>query len=145
MKLRAIAFLLVGLFIFLLLFFGTACEFNPHRQGQWLYETHCANCHMEDGTGLGNIIPSLHQSAHLSRKTIHQTSCLIRYGIRIQDPLNPKEEIYPMPPLPDLNKTEIANILNYIGNHFGNTAGYINPIELKETLEECPNKRPRQW
>ncbi|TVR84207.1 MAG: cytochrome c [Saprospirales bacterium] len=144
MKCRAIFLLLSGIFA-LLISINTACEFNPHRQGQWLYESHCANCHMEDGTGLANIIPSLHQSPLLRNETIHQTACLIRYGIRTPDPLNPEEEIYPMPPIPDLSKTEISNILNYIGNHFDNRAGYINPVELNSILSQCPNATERKW
>lgn len=125
---------------------STSCNYyNPHAQGERLYLTHCAACHMDDGKGLRDLIPSLHESAFLTRENIHFTGCLIRYGIKRPDPLDPSQEIFPMPPLPDLSETEISNILNYIGNHFDNEAGYTNPVKLRETLSDCPNRAPRQY
>lgn len=136
-----------GLFIGLSLTYFTAvsCNFNPYSQGELLYRIHCASCHMEDGSGLRDLIPTLHQSPFLTGEQIHSTACLIRFGIKKPDPLDPEVETYPMPPLHHLTETEITNILNYIGNHFGNQSGYVNPIKLQENLDHCPNAVPRKY
>ena len=130
---------------FLIIYSSVSCNYNPHRQGEWLYNTHCASCHIEDGSGLRELIPGLKQSPWLTPSAIHSVSCIIRYGIKRPDPFDSTIMIYPMPPLYDLTDIEITNILNYIGNHFGNTAGYINPIKLKEVLSDCPNAEERKW
>jgi hypothetical protein len=100
---------------------------------------------MEDGKGLRGLIPDLNQSPLLTASGIYSVACLIRYGIKQPDPFDSTFINYPMPPLYDLSETEITNILNYIGNHFGNSADYINPIKLKETLSDCPNAEKRKW
>ncbi|TVR87592.1 MAG: cytochrome c [Saprospirales bacterium] len=136
---------LMALIIGAFTIFHSSCDFNPHRHGEWLFEIHCANCHMADGTGLGELIPDLWESPYLQKTTIHEAACLIRYGIKTPDPLDPDLKIYPMPPNYELTESEIANILNYIGNSFGNEGGYINPTTLKEVLSDCPNAEDRQW
>ena len=123
----------------------SSCDYNPHRQGEWLYSQHCQSCHMADGKGLGELIPTLNESPWLTTANIHSVACLIRFGIKKPDPFDSTVVTYPMPPLYDLSETEITNILNYIGNHFGNSAGYINPVKLKEALSSCPNEEARKW
>lgn len=100
---------------------------------------------MADGKGLGELIPSLNSSHWLTSENIYSVACLIRFGIKKPDPFDSTIITYPMPPLYDLSEAEITNILNYIGNHFGNSAAYINPIKLKETLSNCPNEESRKW
>lgn len=128
-----------GLF-FIIVIHHFSCDFNPHLQGKWLYDSNCASCHMEDGSGLRELIPSMVKSPYLTENNIYSVACMIRYGIKKPDPLNPEIEVWVMPPLPELTNTEIANILNYIGNHFENSATYVHPTTLDSTLENCPNE-----
>lgn len=123
----------------------SACDYNPYRQGEWLYTQHCGSCHMVDGAGLRGLIPSLKESAWLTSGNIHSVACLIRFGIKKPDPFDSTITTYPMPPIHDLSEIEITNILNYIGNHFGNSSGYVNPNILRETLLDCPNKEARKF
>ncbi|HND87708.1 MAG TPA: cytochrome c, partial [Saprospiraceae bacterium] len=57
------------------------CQPNPYRDGEALYKSQCANCHMDKGTGLSGLIPTLVQSDYLQthRATL---PCALRYGLR---------------------------------------------------------------
>ncbi|NJK82444.1 MAG: cytochrome c [Saprospiraceae bacterium] len=129
-KIKVIFFFLLGLNIL------GACNTNIYKQGEWLYNTNCANCHMEDGTGLGTNIPPLAGADYLE---VHrnQLACLIRYGV--QDTIVVNGQIYhqAMAGHANLTETEITNILNYIHQAWGNALAPISLVEVKEQLKNC--------
>ena len=45
-----------------------SCNDSPYMQGKRLYLANCANCHMEDGSGLSALIPSIQKSVYLRLK-----------------------------------------------------------------------------
>ena len=55
------------------------CGNEPFAQGKNLYTTHCENCHMANGTGLGGNIPPLAQSDYLQSQQ-QKIACIISYG-----------------------------------------------------------------
>src|SRR5437899_10512109 len=55
-------------------------EKQYYTEGMYLYKNHCQSCHMEDGKGLGDLIPPLAKADFLL-KNKDRLSCIIRKGI----------------------------------------------------------------
>lgn len=125
------------LFIAASLFLTVAsCWPNGFPQGERLYTYHCANCHMDDGSGLEGLIPPLAGSDFLKTHS-KKVPCIIRYGLRKEIEVKGKIYQQEMAGIPELNEYEITNIINYIHHAWGNELGYRNPEEVKSALENC--------
>ncbi len=117
-----------------------SCGGNPYSQGKDLFTGFCANCHMDDGSGLEGLIPPL-AGADWLRQRQSDVACLIRYGI--QDTLVVNGERYgqPMAGIDRLTDTEITNIINYINHAWGNKYGVVKFEDVRDQLENCPEAR----
>ncbi len=129
-------FLLPSIFALAALCGLIACTYEPYEQGHQLYVRHCSSCHMEDGTGLEQLIPSLRQNRFLLQSEA-ELACLIRLGAKDSLQINGKWLYGDMPPNDKLNATEITNILNYLRHAWGNEASVIKAQEVEEALENC--------
>jgi len=129
------SYLVFGLAVFLA-YMGGACESNPYRQGEIMYGTYCANCHMEDGSGLRGRIPPLAKSDYL-KKYPDDIACIIRYGKTGEIEVNGKKYSEAMPGVPKLTDFEITNIINYIHQAWGNEYGYVKVQQVQKALEKC--------
>ncbi len=105
-------------------------------QGKQLYEYNCANCHMENGAGLRNVIPPLAGADYL-QKYSEQLPCLIKNGLQGEIEVNGQKYNQVMPANPQLSEADIANIINYIRNQWGNEHKFMPVSEVKEHLENC--------
>jgi mono/diheme cytochrome c family protein len=112
------------------------CGQQPYRQGQILYENFCANCHMEDGSGLGGNIPPL-ANADFLRERQAEIACIIRYGIAGPIIVNGIAYENPMAGIPELSDTEITNVINYINQAWGNDFGYVPYDSVRVALKAC--------
>ncbi|MEO6131733.1 MAG: cytochrome c [Saprospiraceae bacterium] len=115
--------------LFVLLFSG--CHANPYRQGHELYRFNCESCHMEDGSGLEKLIPSL-TSSGLFRSSPDCLICLIRYGLD-------KNEItgQQMPGNTKLNDVELANLVNYLRQEYASITVAVTTEEVNSCLAAC--------
>jgi|SRR5690606_5959998 len=93
--------------------------------GQKLFTTHCQNCHGVKGEGLGDLYPPLTDSAFLIGHR-ERLPCIVKNGGN------------EMPPNPQLAPIEIAYVLTYIGNSFGNELGMVTLEEVQDALASCP-------
>ena len=127
---------------FLILFAGFAgllllsqCA-APQNEGQRLYTQNCANCHMDDGSGLRNLIPPLAGADYLEKHR-HDLACLIKHGqsgpIVVNGVLFNKE----MPAHEHLSAIDIQNLLNYIQKNFAKDIKPFSPEEVNRALEKC--------
>jgi mono/diheme cytochrome c family protein len=130
MKISGLASCLVlGLFLF-------GCDENPYNQGEYLYGNFCANCHMDDGTGLQTLIPPLANSDFV-REHPEALPCLIRNGIKGKLVVNGKEFSTEMAGIPSLTEFEITNILNFINKAWGNDYETIKHMDVRNGLKAC--------
>lgn len=106
---------------------NSSCN-GQYEQGRQLYLNNCANCHMDDGSGLGEAIPALTSKNIMSIQ--ESLPCLIRQG-------REKNGIMVMTAHPQLNSVEVTNIINYITEAFAQTNQFVNPQEVKLKLESC--------
>lgn len=111
-----------------------SCD-KSSSSGEALYNQHCANCHLENGQGLGALIPTIVNSEPLGNNDL--LSCMIRNGIKAESEANSVFEGYAMPPNKALSEIEITNIINYARSSFSSSAETISLPEVKNALQTC--------
>jgi mono/diheme cytochrome c family protein len=104
-----------------------------YANGRRLYAQHCQNCHAADGKGLGQLIPPLTDTI-LLKKNRHQLACLIKNGLSGKIIVNGKEYSSEMPANPALAPIDLAQLVTYITNSFGNKQG---PYTVDQVQEDC--------
>ena len=107
------------------------CQPDPYKQGRIIYEFHCENCHMEDGSGLKGLIPSLENTISDGLQP-DQLVCLIRKG-KAKNPQTGQE----MPPNKMLNEVELTNLVNYLGHRFSSKNNVVKVSDVHNWLENC--------
>lgn len=120
-----------------LLFLATACQdTSSYREGARLYKTNCANCHMDDGVGLGALIPPIAGADYL-RTHRDKLPCILKYGLKDSIRVNGQLYAEAMPGVPTLSAIQITNILNYINHNWGNDNPVYRLDEVQALLESC--------
>lgn len=98
------------------------------HSGRIVFNQNCAACHQGDGQGLKGAFPPLAKSDFLSeRKAVIKTVLEGRQG---KLTVNGVEYNGVMPSL-GLDDEDIANVLSYITNSWGNQAKEFTPAEIK--------------
>ena len=116
---------------------SVGCEDQvEYRQGGVLYAAYCANCHMDDGTGLRGNIPPLANSDWL-RDEQDQLACVIYAGMEGEVVVNGITYNAVMNGNPELTTTQVTNIMNYINHAWGNDYGYVSLPRAEAQLENC--------
>ncbi|WP_157974258.1 c-type cytochrome [Lewinella sp. IMCC34183] len=117
----------------LLLLCVLGCGKTEHLQGRNLYLEHCANCHFEEGQGLGLLIPPLAGADYL-----RDNPAAVVQGIRhgMEGPMVVNGETYneAMPANIELSEFQIVNIVNYINQAWGNDYGLVTVEETRRWL-----------
>jgi mono/diheme cytochrome c family protein len=99
--------------------------------GQKVYLARCLTCHQVDGGGVQNMNPPLTGTPYvLGDKTRLIKIVLNGFNERVEI----LGDIYnnPMPAQNTLSDQEIADVLTYVRNSFGNKASAINVSEVKK-------------
>ena len=104
--------------------------------GKGLYEKKCQNCHGSDGNGLGTLYPPLTDSSYLNLNR-NKLACIIKNGqtgaVRINNIAY--DEI--MPGNQTMADIDIAQVIVYITNSFGNKQGFYDSEFAKNDLAKC--------
>ena len=105
-------------------------------EGQEIYQDFCVQCHLNSGEGVSGVFPPLKSSDYLLNN-IEKSIAGIKYGLKGKIIVN--GEIYNSVMLNQgLENEEIADVMNYILNEWGNsfkkqiTAQYV--IEIQKTV-----------
>ncbi|TYZ14529.1 cytochrome c [Hymenobacter lutimineralis] len=112
------------------------CFSNRQNEGAKLYQTHCASCHGEQGEGLRRLIPPVAASDYVTRNRA-SLPCLIRKGQRGPVVVNGVEYNQVMPGHTDLTDSQIANLLNFVQQNWGNKNEPYTIREVSELLGRC--------
>jgi len=111
-------------------------EFNRYySSGSLIYQNHCQNCHGTNGEGLQGLIPSLRDSVYL-KSNKSTLACLVKYGLKKNIAILKRSYNSEMPPS-DLAPIQIANVLTYITNSFGNKMGTTTSAQVGIDLTKC--------
>ena len=122
--------------ILCLLLVANSCKDTPFQQGKILYQNFCANCHMDDGSGLEGLIPPVAQADYY-KENVLKSACLIRYGMEGPVEVNGRTYNQPMPGTDRLTEFEIANILNYISEAWYDDLPYVKLEDVRAVLDSC--------
>jgi mono/diheme cytochrome c family protein len=99
-------------------------------RGTSVYATYCLACHQSDGSGVPNMNPPLIKTSWvLGSKTvlIHQ----VLKGSVGKVEIDGETFHNSMPPQPQLTDQQIADVLTFVRNSFGNKASIVTPAEVK--------------
>ena len=107
-----------------------------YANGKILYQYHCENCHSKDGKGLGLLIPPLTDTLFLKQNK-KLLGCFIRHGLAKKITVNDAIYNENMPADDHLSDMEIAQIIVYVTNSFGNNQGNYNVTEANADLKNC--------
>jgi cytochrome c551 len=111
-----------------------SCGETPYVQGEYLYNTKCANCHMSDGAGLGGMVPELYQ---LKTAASQQSVCTILNGRRDTLWSDKSFLVKEMPAFRNLTATELSNILNYINHKWSTDFRESTILEVQNYITNC--------
>lgn len=103
-------------------------------RGQIVYEDLCMNCHMADGKGVENVYPPLAQSDYLLDRREDAIRAVL-FGLSGVVVVNGKTYNHFMSN-PGLNVREVADVMNYILNSWGNTTDEMVTVQEVMQLKE---------
>lgn len=106
-----------------------------YTNGHQLYTVHCANCHGDKGEGLALLYPPLNDSDYLQQHR-NQLPAIVLYGLSGEITVSGQQYNMPMPANPQLSPVEIAYILTYVTNSFGNKSGVFSEEEVEANLQQ---------
>lgn len=105
--------------------------------GRDLYQLHCQNCHGEKGEGLGLLAPPLTDTTALKERK-QKIACYIKNGMSEKIIVHGQVYEDKMPGFPDLKPIDIAQVIVYVSNSFGNKQGMYTPEQVATDLNTCP-------
>lgn len=106
--------------------------------GADLYKVKCQNCHGENGEGLAALAPPLTDSTFL-KVNKSALACFIKKGTNQPMLINGRSYDGKMPAFPEMEDIDIAQVIVYITNSFGNKQGMYRYEQVSKDLSECAN------
>ncbi|MBT8189950.1 MAG: hypothetical protein HKN67_11585 [Saprospiraceae bacterium] len=107
-----------------------SCLDNKYVHGKRSYIKHCSSCHMDDGSGIGDVVPSLELDMDRVRE-LGLIQCMIRNGV------NNPDAIFKMVPNKEISDVDITNVINYLLNDMNKLDTIISIDDTKLALGEC--------
>jgi len=118
---------------------GTLTKDQQIQAGSVLFKGTCSTCHQENGEGLANVFPPLAKSDYLLSNRERAIGVVLN-GLTGPVTVNGATYNSVMPPMSQLADDEIANILTYTLNSWGNTDGVITSEQVAKV--RATTKRP---
>ena len=99
------------------------------KRGKEVYLLHCQNCHMENGQGMEGVNPPVAKTTYL--KDAKKNIGIILNGQSGEITVNGKKYNAIMNPMNYLDDEQVADVLNYIRNSWGNKYPIVTPAQVK--------------
>ena len=122
------------IFFVLLASRATAQEFSLQEsidRGKSVYSSNCSSCHMVNGAGISGVYPSLKGPDSL----LQDTPRLVRSVLK-GFPDTTESQYKDVKHRYSLSDQQVADVLNYIRNSWGNEAEPITPGEVQPALKD---------
>jgi mono/diheme cytochrome c family protein len=111
--------------------------------GEKIYKTYCVACHLNDGKGDGGRFPPLDSSEYVLGDKIRLINILLN-GMQQQITVKGKQYNNVMPRHSFLSDKDLASVLVYVRQNFGNAASEITPEEVADQRSKAAiTKKPR--
>jgi nitrite reductase (NO-forming) len=116
---------------------GNLTQDDQIKAGQALFAGTCSVCHQSDGKGMAGVFPPLAKSDFLGAD-LQRAIGIVLHGLSGKVTVNGQEYNSVMPPMTQLNDDEVANILTYVVNSWGNAGGKVSKEDVKKQRESKP-------
>ncbi len=113
---------------------ATASKDALMESGAGLYATHCAACHQANGQGLTGAFPPLAESDYLMESRSRALKTILQ-GVSGEIVVNGKTYNAMMPAMGYLSDDEVAAILTYVTNSWGNEAAAFGTSEVADARQ----------
>ncbi len=119
---------------------GTMTKDQQVKAGGVLYNGTCSVCHQANGAGIPAVFPPLAKSDYLMADKQRAIGIVLN-GLTGPVTVNGLAFNSVMPPMSQLNDDEVANIVTYVLNSFGNSGGVVTAAEVAKVRAATP--RPK--
>jgi len=109
---------------------GTLSKDDQIKAGQQLFAGTCSVCHQANGEGMAGVFPPLAKSDYLVKAAKEKLISIPLHGLTGAITVNGKDYNSVMPPMSQLTDDEVANILTYVLNSWGNPGGQVSKDEV---------------
>ncbi len=110
---------------------GTLTREQQIKAGESRFTGTCSVCHQADGTGLPNVFPPLARSDFLMADKQRAIGIVLN-GLTGKVAVNGNVFNSVMPPMSQLNDDELANILTFVRNSWGNKGDAVSAEEVRQ-------------
>ena len=100
------------------------------KRGEVIYMSYCITCHMDKGQGIQGAFPPLANSDYLMADKVRAIKTILN-GLTEEITVNGQVYFGEMTPQ-DLNDREIADVLNFIMNSWGNIGETVLETEVSK-------------
>jgi nitrite reductase (NO-forming) len=118
---------------------GTLTKAQQAQAGGILFKGTCSTCHQDNGQGLADVFPPLAKSDYLLADPTRAIEVVLN-GLSGPVTINGKTYNSVMPPMSQLNDDEVANILTYTLNNWGNSGPAVTAAQVAQV--RARTKRP---
>jgi mono/diheme cytochrome c family protein len=105
-------------------------------KGKKIYETRCLVCHQADGGGVPNMNAPLDGATNVVGNNVARLVRIVKGGYSEKIALDGYYYNNVMTPNPDFKDEDIANVLSYVRNSWGNKASNITVAQVKAALRK---------
>lgn len=100
------------------------------KRGKTVYETTCIACHQKDGGGVPRLNPPLIKTSYVLGDKSRLINIVLK-GLSQTIEIDGEEFTNTMPAQPQLNDQQIADVLTFVRNSFGNKASTVTLAQVK--------------
>lgn len=111
---------------------GTLSRDEQIKAGQQLFAGTCSVCHQSNGEGMSGVFPPLAKSEYLAKVSKERLISIPLHGLTGAITVNGKDYNSVMPPMSQLTDDEVANILTYVLNSWGNAGGQVSKEDVSK-------------
>jgi len=109
------------------------------ERGKKVYDLYCLSCHMPDGTGVPRLNPPLAKASWVLGDKKRIINVVLK-GLDEQVEIDGEYYTNVMAPHDFLSNQEVADVLTYIRNSFGNKASPVSAAEVKSIRDANQKK-----
>jgi len=102
------------------------------EKGEKIFSTYCVTCHQKTGEGMPGVFPPLAKSDYLVNNDKNTIISSVVNGLNEPTVINGVKYTTPMPPIPpNYTDEDVAAVITYVLNTWGNPGGEVTAEEVK--------------
>ena len=109
------------------------------ERGKKVYDQYCMPCHMPDGSGVPRLNPPLIKTTYVIGDKKRFIEIVLK-GFDEQVEIEGEYYTNVMAPHDFLTDEQVADVVTYVRNSFGNKASIATPAEVKAVRNTLPKK-----